>query len=518
MKFLPVVVLLITGVVFVTRGQNPANQAAAPAGNLLQNTTFEKGTENWKPNIYGARPTVTKDDKQMHGGHASVRIDQAEMADVTLEQTIQVKPETRYRLSGWIKTENIVKPEVDKQRKGESGACLSVAGTYDATRPFLAGTKDWTLVSVDFSTGKKDSIKVGPRMGHFGKWVTGTAWFTELSLVELDAPSVPPTKPATPVVQTNASELVKTYCNSLVFVTGKDGAGSGFLAKYATGNFLFTNAHVAAGVRGAAFKTLEGAEVKIGAASCAVGHDVFLLQATTNGQPFEIMKDVDQNASIGDEVVVLGNAEGAGVINTITGKIVGLGPQLVEVDAPFQPGNSGSPIVHLKSGKVIGLATYAIIRKYDATTKEPVKDPVIRRFGYRLDSIKSWQPVNWQAFFAQATEMEAVEKLTTDLAAFLNDLAREKGINYGAHNNPAIRNRINAWVEARAKKLSPRDAAMADQSLISYLKVTCQTDVAAARQHITYDYFQRGLADQQRERDEIAGIFNEIIQNLRRDK
>jgi hypothetical protein len=344
----------------------------------------------------------------------------------------------------------------------------------------------------------------------------GSASFRNIRIRELaPTPVIAAANKGTP---TSAAELVKTYRNSLVFVTGNNGAGSGFVAKYSTGEFLFTNAHVAAGVRGAAFKTLEGAEVKIGAASCAVGHDVFLLQATTNGQPFEIMKDVDQNASIGDEVVVLGNAEGAGVINTITGKIVGLGPQLVEVDAPFQPGNSGSPIVHLKSGKVIGLATYAIIRKYDATTKEPVKDPVIRRFGYRLDSIKSWQPVNWQAFFAQATEMEAVEKLTTDLAAFLNDLAREKGINYGAHNNPAIRNRINAWVEARAKKLSPRDAAMADQSLISYLKVTCQTDVAAARQHITYDYFQRGLADQQRERDEIAGIFNEIIQNLRRDK
>jgi len=326
----------------------------------------------------------------------------------------------------------------------------------------------------------------------------------------------PPRPEMSPDTQAATAELVKSYRNSLVFVTGANGAGSGFLAKYATGSFLFTNAHVAAGVRGAAFKTLDGTEVKVGAASSAVGHDVFLMQATSNGLPFEIMKDVDQNAAIGDEIVVLGNAEGAGVINTITGKIVGLGPQLVEVDAPFQPGNSGSPIVHLKTGKVIGLATYAIIRKYDPSTKQPIKDPVIRRFGYRLDSIKTWQPVNWQAFFAQAVEMEAIEKLTKDLAAFLDDLASEKGLHLGAHNNPAIKNRIDAWLEARSKKLSPRDASMADQGLISFLKVACQSDVTAARQHITYDYFQRDLADQQRERDEISGVFNEIIQNLRK--
>lgn len=504
-----------------------AANAEGPQGNLLQNASFDKGTENWALNVYGVRPTATKDDKQTHGGHPTVRIDQPELADAALEQAVNVKPDTRYRLSGWIKTDKVVKPDGDKQRQGEGGVCLAVSGGYDKT-PFIAGTKDWAQVSVDFSSGNKTTIKVGPRMGHYGKMITGTAWFSGLSLVELEAGPVAakttapaktlPPGPAASTTQATTAELVKTYRNSLVFVTGTNGAGSGFLAKYSTGNFLFTNAHVAAGVRGAAFKTLEGTEVKIGAASCAVGHDVFLLQATTNGEPFEIMKDVEQNAAIGDDIVVLGNAEGAGVINPLTGKIVGVGPQLVEVNAPFQPGNSGSPIVHLKSGKVIGVATYAVIRKYDPSTKEPVKEPVIRRFGYRLDSIKSWQPVNWQTFFAQATEMEAIEKLTKDLAAFLNDLATEKRINLGAHNNPAIKNRIDAWLEARAKKLSHRDAAMADQGLISFLKVACQSDVTAARQHITYDYFQRDLADQQKERDEISGVFNEIIQNIRKEK
>ncbi len=119
---------------------------------------------------------------------------------------------------------------------------------------------------------------------------------------------------------------------------------------------------------------------------------------------FQIMTGVDENAAIGDEVVVLGNAEGAGVINTINGKIVGIGPNLVEVDAPFQPGNSGSPIVHLKTGKVVGVATYLTIRKFDSATKEPVKVPIVRRFGYRLDSVKIWQPVSWQSFYAQAAE------------------------------------------------------------------------------------------------------------------
>ncbi len=214
--------------------------------------------------------------------------------------------------------------------------------------------------------------------------------------------------------------------------------------------------------------------------------------------------------------MVLGNAEGAGVINTIQGKIVGLGPNLVEVDAPFQPGNSGSPIIHLNSGKVIGVATYLTIRKYDSATKQPVKDPIIRRFGYRLDSVKSWQSVNWQAFYAQATEMETIEKLTDDLAAFLQDLSKEGRVSRGAHTNPAIKNRIDQWLEAKSKRLSAHDAAQADQSLLSFLKITCQADITAAQPRMTYDYFHRGLADQQRERKEISDVFTKIIDDLRK--
>ena len=188
----------------------------------------------------------------------------------------------------------------------------------------------------------------------------------------------------------------------------------------------------------------------------------------------------------------------------------------MEVDAPFQPGNSGSPIIHLKTGKVIGVATYLTIRKYDNATKQPVKEPIVRRFGYRLDSIKAWQSVNWQAFYSQATEMESIEKLTDDLVAFIEDMSKDGRVARGAHTNPAIKNRINQWLEARAKRLSPHDAAMADQSLISFLKITCQSDITAAQQHLTYDYFQRGLADQQRERKEIADVFSNIIDDLRK--
>jgi hypothetical protein len=311
-----------------------------------------------------------------------------------------------------------------------------------------------------------------------------------------------------------ANDLLKKYGNSLVFVNGTNGAGSGFVATLAGVNFLVTNAHVAAGVRGAAFKTLDGTQVQGGAASVAVGHDIFRMQLAAGGKPFEVMQGVSENAEIGDEIVVLGNAEGAGVINTIKGRIVGLGPNLVEVDAPFVPGNSGSPIIHLKSGQVIGVATYLIVKKYNSATQQAIEQPIVRRFGYRLDSVKEWQPVNWQAFYAQAAEMEKIETLTNDLDYFLRDLAENKRLTPGAHVNPVIKTRLDAWLAERSRGLSPSSLAEVNRNFVSFLKIACQSDVTMARQYLTYDYFQRGLTDQQRTRNEIAEIFDRIIKDI----
>ncbi len=105
----------------------------------------------------------------------------------------------------------------------------------------------------------------------------------------------------------------------------------------------------------------------------------------------------------------------------------------------FQQVDSGSPIIHLKTGKVIGVAAYLTIRKYDSATKEPVKEPVIRRFGYRLDSATIWQPVKWDAFYAQSTELVAIEKLTQDFGVFIKDLAKNGTITRYLHTNPAIK-------------------------------------------------------------------------------
>jgi hypothetical protein len=324
------------------------------------------------------------------------------------------------------------------------------------------------------------------------------------------APSIPPE------VQQAASAVIQTYHDSLVFVTGAAGSGSGFIATIGSANYLVTNVHVPAEIRDAAFKTLDGTVVQGGAPSMAVGEDIFCMAMPAGGKPFPIMQGVDANAAIGDYVVVLGNAEGAGVVNTLIGKIVGIGPNLVEIDAPFVPGNSGSPIVHLKTGKVIGVATYLVTNQYDLTTDQKLKKPVVRRFGYRLDGVKGWQAVQWPAFNAQAAQMEGIEALTDDLYDFFRDLDEHKGgVTPGRHTNPVIKTRIDDWLDAKSHNPSAQDADIADANFISFLKIACQSDITTAQRQVTYDYFRRELADQKQTRDQMASSFQEIIRALR---
>ena len=322
-----------------------------------------------------------------------------------------------------------------------------------------------------------------------------------------------PTPPILPQDQQAASAIVQAYHDSLVFVTGADAAGSGFIATMAGSNFLVTNAHVAAGIRDAQFKTLDGTTAQGGAPSIAIGEDIFCMAMPAGGKPLQVMRNVDQNAAIGDSVAVLGNAEGGGVINTIIGKIVGIGPNLVEVDAPFVPGNSGSPIIHLKSGKVIGVATYLVTQQYDLTTDKRLPRPIVRRFGYRLDGVKGWQAVQWPAFYAQATRMESIEKLTTDLADFFADIAENRGtVTMGRHTNPVIAGQIQQWIASKQPNESAQDRSDADANFLSFLKIACQSDITAAQSKITYDYFRRDLADQKQARNEMSKGFEELIQ------
>jgi len=318
-----------------------------------------------------------------------------------------------------------------------------------------------------------------------------------------------------PEIQQQADTLLQTYRQSIVLVTGSAGAGSGFVAALNGANYLFTNAHVAAELPDAAYEALDGNVLKGGALALAQGSDIFRVALTASGvQPLQIDPQVDADVEIGDWVAVLGNAGGGGVANTIIGKVTGIGPDRVEVDAPFIPGNSGSPIIQLKTGKVIGLATYLTFSPFDWGTMQMMNSLSIRRFGFRIDTVKAWQPVDHDKFESEAALISNIEQHTRDIEIGVQTLRPGMGQATGWISNEEITSHLSRWRAARAANTSPESVRAADASLVDFFKATSAADLKKAQGEITYDYFARQLAQEKQARDATETTLEQELRQL----
>jgi hypothetical protein len=310
------------------------------------------------------------------------------------------------------------------------------------------------------------------------------------------------TAPVSPELQASAARAVKEYRDSIVFVTGSEASGSGFIARDGTATYLITNAHVAAGIHDGTFTALDGTVIRGGSPAVAVGEDLFRMQYPAGGRRFKIMQDVDENISIGDPVVVLGTAEGAGVVNTLIGKIVGIGTDLVEVDAPFVPGNSGSPIIDLKTERVIGVATYMMLDPFGDGGFGLFGPEKVRRFGYRVDAVKTWEPVEWSGFRAQAALMEQIEKRTYSLGEALTSMMWNRG-EPPPDGAPDLNQALQAWRAQNARRGKWKQKEAENEKLAALLKNACEADVGGAEKQVTYDYFKRDLVKEKATRDQM---------------
>lgn len=168
------------GVILAAAGSAIAAPAAPP--NLLPNPGFT-GAEPapWSLRIYSAaKPDTVELAVSPNGrnGGPGLMIKSTTRADVGGAATATVKPNTRYRVGGWVRTENL-------DAKGGRGAMMNVH-QMDAVTDAVTGTKDWTEVSAEFNSGKETKVLVNCLFGGFGG-STGTAYWDDVYLHEVAA-------------------------------------------------------------------------------------------------------------------------------------------------------------------------------------------------------------------------------------------------------------------------------------------------------------------------------------------
>ncbi|NQU21791.1 MAG: alpha-N-arabinofuranosidase [Candidatus Nealsonbacteria bacterium] len=149
--------------------------------NLMPNGSFEKAADGkplaWATQIWGGKGTFDYAD-QGRTGKRCVAISSEDGADIGWAVTVPLELYSKYRLSAWIKTENV-------KTKGQArGALLNLHNNQPLATKAITGTTDWTRVELVFDSNERDAIQVNCLFGGWGL-ATGKAWYDDLKLEQL---------------------------------------------------------------------------------------------------------------------------------------------------------------------------------------------------------------------------------------------------------------------------------------------------------------------------------------------
>lgn len=155
--------------------------------NLLPNPGMDQVADNGMPvgwtdlrNYSGAgvekiSVSVSPDGRN---GTPCMKISCPEITDSGVTTTVPIVPGNRYRLSGWVKSENVTVLE------GTPGILLNIHGPRKTNA--ISGTTDWTEVSLDFESGDLREALIHCLFGGYGG-AKGTAYYDDLSLVAISS-------------------------------------------------------------------------------------------------------------------------------------------------------------------------------------------------------------------------------------------------------------------------------------------------------------------------------------------
>lgn len=121
----------------------------------------------------------TRDKQTVYNYDYSYKLESKDFNDAIFYKTINVKPDTPYKLTCMVKTENV---ELENN-KSNSGAQISIVDTTESSRS-ITGTNDWKELEFIFDSKNREEIKIGFRLGGNVSNAKGTVWFSDFKLEE----------------------------------------------------------------------------------------------------------------------------------------------------------------------------------------------------------------------------------------------------------------------------------------------------------------------------------------------
>ncbi|MBN2441395.1 MAG: glycosyltransferase family 39 protein, partial [Spirochaetales bacterium] len=176
--------IIILLIVFLFGCSGPIDESEE----LIVNGNFENKTGDiptaWRTDAYEiSRRTIHFSVKSgsAHSGNFYAAIENVTAADSRLIQNVKVEPNSYYKLSGWLKGE-----DVPSDGRGPKGANISIIGVVASTGNIKNETDKWTYVELYGKTGpNQHTLTVACRLGGYGEESIGKAYFDDISLRRL---------------------------------------------------------------------------------------------------------------------------------------------------------------------------------------------------------------------------------------------------------------------------------------------------------------------------------------------
>jgi len=238
---------------------------------------------------------------------------------------------------------------------------------------------------------------------------------------------------------------------SLLIIEGMGSVGTGFLTEIKGNVFAVTNLHVISGFGdpknpSVSIKTVQNEKLNLEKVFGADDHDIALIQFSNSDsfrdRALNYKPNIQEFVNSGDKIQVPGNSKGGGVVLWTPGEIKGIGATEIEHTAPTYSGNSGSPIIHLPTKRVIGVHTSAMPNPVQSHLERLLRenpDSAIsgdtRHFAFRLDTPRSWYSIDLREFQEQAIQLSKWEEERQLVVGFIMSfLGYEPEINWRVDN------------------------------------------------------------------------------------
>lgn len=194
------------------------------------------------------------------------------------------------------------------------------------------------------------------------------------------------------------------------------GVGTGFVALMNTNKYVFTALHVIEGARKLKIETIKGE--KLQPVKIEIADNADIARMLVNNQGIEAL-DIEKRAPrIGEDVGVYGNSQGEGLVTELKGKVLGIGPERMEVSAKFVAGNSGSPILS-SDRKAFGVASYVTMTASPTWVERNTRFEQVRRYGYMLPDEKDWAKISPRELWMYGAHIDDVNTYIADLNSII---------------------------------------------------------------------------------------------------